>query len=161
MKFQVINFVCFSGVWKVLPKDAEYMELFIRFLLPRNRCIGNLRSRHEQSIFLTSNVDLFPTCISNFTNLILQNWLKFHNSMQVVLTCTHTCLHKGRKPSPNRRRSSTKSVVSIDFLPNTGYVYITCHVMYLDQHVCVSRGKNAYLINVSLKYNMPYIYIYI
>lgn len=136
----------FSGIREVLHQDAQYMELFIRLLLPRNCCVGNLRSRHEQNIFLTTE---FLISSIYFADLMLQ-LIEFHNSMQVVLTCTHTCLHSGRKPSPKQRQLSTTSVVVfIDFLPNTGYVY-TCHVLVWNWFsMYVSRKKIAYLVNAS------------
>ncbi|KAH1239015.1 Very-long-chain (3R)-3-hydroxyacyl-CoA dehydratase PASTICCINO 2A [Glycine max] len=42
----------------------------------------------------------------------------------VVLTCTRTCLHRGRKLSPNRRESNATSVVFIDFGSNIGYTHV-------------------------------------
>lgn len=53
--------------------------------------------------------------------------------MQVALTCTHTCLLRGRKLSPNRRESNATSVVFIDFGSNVGYIHMS--YLGLDSHI--------------------------
>ena len=70
--------------------------------------------------------------------------------MQVVLTCIDTWLHRGGKPSQNRRGSRTTSVVFIDFRPNIGYTYIGMSCLDLGPQIC-NRETLAFHDNVSLK----------